>query len=463
MKKIIFFTIIFNFLLISYCNASEATFESFYVTSNFTLVTALIVAILVGAAVYFTGGLASAAATGPIAWVGSTIGSWMGLSGAAATSAGLAFLGGGAVASGGLGMAGGAALLTAIFTFSSDVIVDYTMDKINSKRSYEQLVEDSKDLPNLPIIKNTDGPDEIEKVVTLFQNNYKDDMPQSSEYNQMILSDALSILNQYKSSSFTIGDAAKIHGLIGLYTAAGSLLMGPITYLGLPSMYDNVKEISSDRIKEENLRIHCAKSIIYFQMNDYKMAGYEAEECLNMDISGEKNTIPRFISSISNFVTNKISKDTSLDLFRTSIKLENDNKLIPLLYTIYSSRIASAGLMDFDILSSMSRTLLEIDDKDVLNITLDTFITTLMARIKICQSNIITIYNNKDSEYLDRSLLREKSDIFFNEYKQLIPECRYVLNLYKDPSNLNFILQVKETLEKYEEDTSRLEGFNREI
>jgi pimeloyl-ACP methyl ester carboxylesterase len=45
--------------------------------------------------------------------IGGAIGAWGGLSGAAASSHGLALLGGGAVASGGLGMAGGAAVVTA--------------------------------------------------------------------------------------------------------------------------------------------------------------------------------------------------------------------------------------------------------------------------------------------------------------------------------------------------------------
>jgi hypothetical protein len=46
--------------------------------------------------------------------VGGAIGSLMGLSGAAATNAGLAAIGGGAIASGGLGMAGGLAITSAI-------------------------------------------------------------------------------------------------------------------------------------------------------------------------------------------------------------------------------------------------------------------------------------------------------------------------------------------------------------
>ena len=51
-----------------------------------------------------TGGLAAPA-------IGTLIGTGMGLSGAAATSAGLASLGGGALAAGGAGMAGGTAIV----------------------------------------------------------------------------------------------------------------------------------------------------------------------------------------------------------------------------------------------------------------------------------------------------------------------------------------------------------------
>ncbi|MFT7476531.1 MAG: pimeloyl-ACP methyl ester carboxylesterase [Verrucomicrobiales bacterium] len=46
--------------------------------------------------------------------IGGSIGAWTGLSGAAATSHGLALLGGGAVSAGGLGMAGGTAVVTAV-------------------------------------------------------------------------------------------------------------------------------------------------------------------------------------------------------------------------------------------------------------------------------------------------------------------------------------------------------------
>src|SRR5438105_1569824 len=58
-------------------------------------------AVVGGTVCFVTGGAAAPFVGG---WIGST---FMGLSGAAATSAGLAALGGGSLAAGGLGMAGG--------------------------------------------------------------------------------------------------------------------------------------------------------------------------------------------------------------------------------------------------------------------------------------------------------------------------------------------------------------------
>jgi hypothetical protein len=63
-------------------------------------------AVVVGAACFLGLGLVAAPAVGT--WVGST---FLGWSGCAATSSGLAALGGGSLATGGLGMAGGTAVV----------------------------------------------------------------------------------------------------------------------------------------------------------------------------------------------------------------------------------------------------------------------------------------------------------------------------------------------------------------
>ena len=87
--------IIICFLLIydtSYAATEYATFESFYKgSSSIGWVIAGIVAILGAAIIFFTGGTASPIVVSIGSWIGGT----MGLSGIAASNAGLALLGGG--------------------------------------------------------------------------------------------------------------------------------------------------------------------------------------------------------------------------------------------------------------------------------------------------------------------------------------------------------------------------------
>lgn len=129
-----------------------ATFAAFYEPSgmvNWLLIS--LIAIAAGAAIFFSGGAASPAVAAIGTWVGGT----MGLSGAAATKAGLALLGGGSIASGGFGMVGGAALLTAALTFSTELAFDYSFGALYAKYEYHELVERSKGLTTLPLPRTT--------------------------------------------------------------------------------------------------------------------------------------------------------------------------------------------------------------------------------------------------------------------------------------------------------------------
>ena len=105
---------------------AEATFESFYTTKGLgwvSWVTAGVVAIGFGVAVFATGGLA-----GPLVPAGvAGLAKWLGglgaakLTGGAALNHGLALLGGGAIAAGGFGKVGGAAVLSAVLAFGVEV------------------------------------------------------------------------------------------------------------------------------------------------------------------------------------------------------------------------------------------------------------------------------------------------------------------------------------------------------
>lgn len=104
-----------------------ATFESFYRTSN--AIAWGVGAVMATVAVVFF--VLSGGTAGPIeAAIGTWIGNAMGLSGVAATNAGLATLGGGAIAAGGFGMLGGTVVLTAALSFSSAVVFDLLSSKL---------------------------------------------------------------------------------------------------------------------------------------------------------------------------------------------------------------------------------------------------------------------------------------------------------------------------------------------
>ena len=83
----------------------------------------ILVAAALGAAVFFTGGVASPIIAPGAVSLGTLIGKFMGLTGVAATNAGLALVGGGAIAAGGMGMAGGAAIITAASGVAFEVAV----------------------------------------------------------------------------------------------------------------------------------------------------------------------------------------------------------------------------------------------------------------------------------------------------------------------------------------------------
>lgn len=91
------------------------------------------------------GGAAAGLLTGGLAapLIGSAVGGAMGLSGAAATSAGLALLGGGAVTAGGLGMAGGTALVAGVVG-AGGVGIGAAGSWLKGARPTEVVVESAK-------------------------------------------------------------------------------------------------------------------------------------------------------------------------------------------------------------------------------------------------------------------------------------------------------------------------------
>ena len=414
------------------CSASDlSTFESFYKKSAAVgWIVGGAVALACGAAVYFTGGLASPVVAGPIAWVGGLIGGTMGLSGAAATSAGLAFFGGGAVTAGGLGMAGGIALLTAIFTFSSGAIVDYGIGKVMAEYSYYELQEQAKKLPNLPPFINSDGPSVISNAVGIFERNYDNAELPGSEKNQKICLEVKEELKNYKR--------LEKH----FYT---------LNY--------------EQKVSEELVRLYSADAIVEFMLNDYKLAYASANNALKVQYDG-KLTVAKNIASSTGLIIGEIDKELSAKYFVDSIINEPDNKLILLLFSMYVSRVGSANLLDADLLENISFAVWSIESQEMNESVRQFILTSYLSKIKLCQSNIVTINKYiKDGDF-DVEKMQKRSSENFLQYKELILNAKKFIGESLKSKNSDdskkIISNSIALLGRYENDIQRLEGLNNE-
>ena len=309
MKHILLIAIVISCFLPSdviHAASEYATFESFYkepsvlgiglwgwVIAGIATIAAAIGIIAVGVG---TGGVGAPAA---VAAVGTWIGKLMGFSGAVATNAGLALLGGGALAKGGFGMLGGTILLTSVFVFSTEIVVDYGSDAIGNLKSsydYEQLAEESKNMLTLPLPANDSGPDSYVKPINVL-NNINIEEPLWSSYNQEIIDKSI--------------------------RAAGT---------------DNSVEHLSH---EDQARRQSLLALLYFVSNDYITAKKHAKESIyHAQVSELKSTLPMFIFAASSLYDENVRfYSTTTNYFTKAILEEPENPLIPLLFSIYLDRI----------------------------------------------------------------------------------------------------------------------------
>ena len=295
--------------------AAEATFREFYKSSPIpgwpTWLIAGIVTIAAATAVVLTAG---AAAAPLVATFGTWIGGTMGLSGAAATSAGLALLGGGSIASGGFGMVGGATLVTAAMTFGTDVVLGYAIEHVVSEATYRRLSEESKQLPTLPVPINETGPDSFRAALRVLES-IKEDEPLVFPENQAVIREAIRTL-QY------------------------------------PGGDDDEETSDPDDIAVQQTLL----SLLHFIVNDYEKTKEHAEEAIrHARYSTIKYTLPSFLLATSSLYDETFSREDVTEHLRYSVVVEPNNPLIPLLFAVYLDRLALAydDQLDADVLNDV--------------------------------------------------------------------------------------------------------------
>lgn len=400
---------------ISYAATEYATFESFYKESSaIGWILAAVVALIVSAVIFFTGGTASPIVVG----FGSWIGGMMGLSGIAATNAGLALLGGGSIASGGFGIIGGTALLTAALSFGTDIVIDYTIGEAVSSYKYSNLTEHSKKMPTLPLPMNSSGPDAYESAMEVLGGIDKES-PLFSNNNQQVIRQAITALE---------------------------------TSQDIPDVDEQAKNNS-------------LLSLLYFVSNDYVKAKEFAYLAIKYARASEiKRTLPAFIYATSSLYEEDFDfPSTTNNYFRYSILAEPDNPLTPLLFSIYLDRMFlrfNDDFLDektlsniFDIMQSTS-----IEEHRVLNYTV--LLSRYFIRLKLEQQKITSLSDSSNETIKNSSKTLGTVINSFSKYDVLINGANDVMShflaLELESEDRAKATEFRGLLESYIHDKERL-------
>ncbi len=373
----------------------STTFASFYKYSGFFSnpwfwAAAGVIAVIGGAIIFFTGGTASPI----VVWAGSSIGGAMGLSGAAAANAGLALLGGGSIASGGLGIAGGTALLTAVFTFSTGVVTDYAITTVANNYQYSNLVEQSKDMPTLPLPKNSNGSKQYKKAISILKTINKKEII-SSHANKAIIKDAINAIKGNKTPKATT-----------------------------------------------------LNTLLYFISGDYQQAKYYAKMALNN--TNKVNSLPSFIYAVSLLYDKDFNYALSFPYFEDAVLNEPDNRLIPMMLSIYLDRYILRFGFDDEFIGDIFNLIAqkEIKKFDVQNYTI--LLSRQFILLKQEQQKISILANTLNDKIKESPITLDTVKKSLNTYSNIIYSVSATISdyLFINPPSSSYWTRIKRYFSK---------------
>lgn len=397
--------------------ASEyATFEVFYKeTSYISWIVAGIFAVIAGAAIVGSWGTASPLVISAGTWIGGM----MGYSGIVATNVGLALLGGGSIASGGFGIIGGTALLTAVFSFGTDVVFDYTVDKAITAYQYSTLAEQSKKMSTLPLPINYSGSSSYKNAITILESIEKE------------------------SSIHLDSNRQKIHDAIQL-----------------------IETKLKDLELSEKLRAESLLSLLHFISNDYvKARQYSNIAIENAKVLEIRRTLPAFIYATSSLYKEKFDFVAITDnYFKYSVLAETDDPLIPLLFSIYLDRMLlrfNDGFLDekafkhiLTIMKAPELTKLRLQNYTIL-------LARYFIRLKQEQQKISSLASSSNETIKNNPKTLETVNSSLNKYNQLANDANQVMGEYllldsSDKETKEQITKFHQLLIQYIQDEKRL-------
>lgn len=273
--------------------SADLTFQSFFKADNtISWIFAASMGLLAGALILYSAGTATPVVSG----IGTWIGGLMGYSGVAATNAGLAWLGGGSLAAGGYGMAGGAALLTAVLTFSTEVVVDATITNRHDAYSYAKFTALTQNMVTLPLPRNDNGPKSVEAAFKILKRIDEDANLRDPKI-QIEIERAHAVLTRTHDDSITAAEAAR------------------------KKTFSAILELILGRVKEARASADQARLIA------------EKEQIRWMT--------PAFLLAVAELHEDAPDIARADALLNYSVNGERDNPLTPLMVKMYADRLAA--------------------------------------------------------------------------------------------------------------------------
>ena len=391
--------LLISFLLVStwaFSGEGSTTFESFYRQGlGISWWVAGIAAVLVGILVFVGLPFVAPWMAPVIGTIGSSIGGLFGLSGVAATNAGLALLGGGAIATGGFGVIGGTALLAAALTFGTEVTIDYAIGSLTSKYEANEFAEASLKMMTLPLPVNFSGPDSVKsagkaldstviqdswacaKLVPTAVNTFQSCVAGKQRPQHQLVRDALSAMNSNRGS-----------------TAAADIEREAAMY-----------------------------ALLHFLNNDYVGAKTAALRAYELGVKKGSPTLPAFIYSASLLYDESPNLPNSWEFFKYAISGEPNNPLTPVLFSAYLDRLSyrlndgAVGVGQVDLISRFAATL----DDDIRKLVIQqTILSHHLMQIKVAQQRILSLTgsHNRNVRESPKTLAAVKASL--NDYNLLL-------------------------------------------
>lgn len=405
----------------------QATFETMYnpaTPTNWFLLG--LGAVAAGALVFFTAGLASPFVAAGVSSIGTAIGGVMGFTGAAATSAGLAFLGGGSIAAGGFGMAGGAALLTTVITFGTEVVFDKSIDYMT--QTSVDLSTASKGRVDLrfPVYKK--GSDDLREVSEYLESNIDTEEMLDGAHNRTVLSHALEMCK--------VAD------------------------------YDGIKE---------ELQVKSAAAMIALILDDYQSAYSYADQALrSAQTHGEIAPVASYILGVSSLnVSQPSGRVDHYALVKSALLTEQDESsesffhgMTPLLFSVYADRLqlqimrGNLRASEFNHLIELIKTLKHNDQSRFMSSY--PIATRQLILLKWFQNKIENITQTDNSILKQSPKALKHVKLAFEDYHSLafgLNQVAHLLKLSVDQENESKVNEIYTASKGYNTDIDRLRGM----